>query len=212
MAQTQVSEAIAALKAGEKERARTLLMAVLDDDPQNEDAWLVLSAAIDDVERKRQCLETVLEINPDNQVARRGLERLQPEGERPGAGEIEEAAATPPAPPDATVAAATDPQPAEPAPSPAGSGEAPPLPSFEEQAAERGEAREAESPMEAAAEPSAPPDAIVAAETPPVDDEAPAEGVAQRRQQRWVAIIGIVVGLLLLFMIGVWVVIYFFFL
>ena len=209
MAQQTVNEAIAALKAGDKAEARKLLMAVLDDDPQNEDAWLVLSAAVDDPMRKRQCLETVLEINPDNQVARRGLERLQPPEQAQQAAAQQAAAqqtaehdeiARAPAPPDATVAAATDPQPAEPAP-PADSGDAPPLPTFEQTTA----ATDVEAPMDAAATAPAPPDAVAAAEVPPDDAQTIAQSEARRRQ-RIVAIIGIVVGVLLLLMIGVFLV------
>lgn len=193
MAQNSVNDAIAALKAGNKEEARALLLAILDDEPKNEDAWLVLSAAVDDPRRKLQCLETVLEINPDNQVARRGLERLQPPAEQ-----IQEAAAEPPAPPDAAVAAATDPQPAEPAP-PAQGDDAPPLPSFEQTTA----ATDVEAPLEAAAAAPAPPDAVAAAETPPPDAQDVAASAARQRQRRLVAIIGIVVGALLLLMIVV---------
>jgi len=183
-------------------------MAILDDDPQNEDAWLVLSAAVDDPRRKRQCLETVLEINPENQVARRGLERLQPPAEQAQEA-VQEAAAEPPAPPDAVVAAATEPQPAEPAGPAAETDDAPSLPTFEQATAET----DVEAPMEAAAGAPAPPDAVAAAETPPPGaDETIAEGATRRRSQRFVAIIGIIVAVLLLCMIGVWAFIYFFYL
>ena len=204
MPENSVNEAIQALKAGEKAKARGMLMAILNDEPQNEEAWLVLSAAVDDPERKRQCLETVLELNPDNEVARRGLGRLQSPAEQ-----IEEAAAEPPAPPDAVVADATEPQPAAPAPAepapPTGeseaTGDAASLPTFEQAAPDQ----EVETPMEAAATAPAPPDAIAAAETPPTDTEDDVERMAQRNSRRMVAIFAVIVGILLILMIVVWI-------
>lgn len=205
MAQNTVNEAIQALKAGEKAEARGMLMAILNDEPQNEDAWLVLSAAVDEPERKRQCLETVLEINPDNEVARRGLGRLQPPAEQ-----IEEAAAEAPAPPDAVVAAATDPQPAEPAPAEPVTfadeeeevDDAGAVPTFEQKTPER----EAEAPMEAAATAPAPPDAIAEAETPPPDAEDDAADIARSSSRRMVTLFAAIVAVLLILMIVIWVI------
>ncbi len=67
---------MAALKAGEKDKARALFMAVIDNDENNEQAWLWLSGAVDNDEDKQVCLENVLTLNPNNQAARRGLDKL----------------------------------------------------------------------------------------------------------------------------------------
>jgi len=71
-----LKQGIAALKAGRKAEARNLLMQVVEQDERNEMAWLWLSGAVDTDEERRICLENVLAINPNNGVARRGLESL----------------------------------------------------------------------------------------------------------------------------------------
>jgi hypothetical protein len=80
-----LNQAILAVKAGRKAEARRLLESVLDADERNEQAWLWLSGVLDDVEDRTICLENVLTINPDNQVARQGLAALRatPETGRP---------------------------------------------------------------------------------------------------------------------------------
>lgn len=76
-----LDEAIAAIKAGDKETGRELLANLLQVDYNNEKAWLWLSSVVESDERRRQCLKRVLEINPHNQAAQRGLARLaQKEG------------------------------------------------------------------------------------------------------------------------------------
>ncbi|MCP4426206.1 MAG: hypothetical protein GY803_17080 [Chloroflexi bacterium] len=69
---------IAATKAGEREKARELLMNVLRADEENELAWLWLSGAVQTTDERRICLENVLTLNPDNQLAQRGLAQLGP--------------------------------------------------------------------------------------------------------------------------------------
>ncbi len=71
-----VQAGIAAAKAGEREKARELLLQVVAHDEQNELAWLWLSGVVEADEDRRICLENVLAINPDNRVAQKGLTRL----------------------------------------------------------------------------------------------------------------------------------------
>lgn len=66
-------EGITAVKNGNKEYGRKLLMQVLDVDDRNEKAWLWLSGAVATPEERILCLENVLAINPDNQTAQKGL-------------------------------------------------------------------------------------------------------------------------------------------
>ncbi len=80
-----LSQGIAAAKAGQREQARDLLMQVVQQDQYNEKAWLWLSGVVDSDEDRCLCLENVLEINPDNAWARRGLDRLAPVSEPPTA-------------------------------------------------------------------------------------------------------------------------------
>jgi hypothetical protein len=71
-----LKQGIAACKAGRKAEARALLEQVIEQDDHNEAAWLWMSGAVDTDEDRQICLENVLTINPDNELARRGLERL----------------------------------------------------------------------------------------------------------------------------------------
>ncbi len=78
-----LQEAIAAIKAGDKKTGRAYLAEILQADPENEIGWLWLAGIVESDERRRQCLERVLEINPDNQAARRGLATLPPKPAAP---------------------------------------------------------------------------------------------------------------------------------
>jgi hypothetical protein len=72
-----LKRAIAAAKAGRKVEARRLLEMVLDADERNERAWLWLSDVVESDEERIVCLENVLTINPDNDMARKGLVTLR---------------------------------------------------------------------------------------------------------------------------------------
>jgi hypothetical protein len=69
---------IAAVKAGNRNLALQFLRAALDENPNDEAAWLWMSSVVTTVEEKRECLERVLEINPNSAPARRGLALLGP--------------------------------------------------------------------------------------------------------------------------------------
>ena len=69
---------ITAIKSGQKAKARQLLLQAIEADDKNERAWLWLSGAVEADEEKRICLENVLTINPDNELARKGLAKLAP--------------------------------------------------------------------------------------------------------------------------------------
>lgn len=71
----------------DKNKAKELLLKVVDIDQKNEDAWLYMSGVVDSKEEQIICLENVLSINPDHAIARQGLQKL---GKKP---------APPPAPP-----------------------------------------------------------------------------------------------------------------
>ncbi len=72
----QFKQAVAAFKAGNKDEARNLLMDVVDKDEQHEQAWLYLSALVTSLEEQQICLENVLAINPNNDRAKKGLEKV----------------------------------------------------------------------------------------------------------------------------------------
>jgi tetratricopeptide (TPR) repeat protein len=71
--QERLREGIAAAKAGQRERARDLLMHVVEEDEENLQAWLWLSGVMDGLDDKEVCLENALELDPANEAARKGL-------------------------------------------------------------------------------------------------------------------------------------------
>jgi hypothetical protein len=65
-----------ALSHGDKERARDLLLRVTEHDETNEEAWLWLSGAVEDIEDQEIALLNVIDLNPDNAAAKKGLEQI----------------------------------------------------------------------------------------------------------------------------------------
>jgi tetratricopeptide (TPR) repeat protein len=76
----------AALRAGDRPRARELLSAAVRADPRSAQAWLWLAGALDDHAQQRECLERALALDPQNAAARRGLEAQEAGGRRQEAG------------------------------------------------------------------------------------------------------------------------------
>jgi tetratricopeptide (TPR) repeat protein len=66
-----------AVQQGDLERARELLLKVIELDEENEQAWLWLSGAVDDPSDQQVALENVLALNPNNTAAQAGLLYLQ---------------------------------------------------------------------------------------------------------------------------------------
>ena len=67
---------ITAVREGRHAEARALLKEALQTDAHSEQGWLWMSAAVETDDERRICLERVLAINPNNQTARAGLEKL----------------------------------------------------------------------------------------------------------------------------------------
>jgi uncharacterized protein YjbI with pentapeptide repeats len=70
--------AIAKIKAGDQEAGRLLLSTILKDNPHNEQAWFWLSQVVELDEQRRECLENVLKLNPDHEIAQLELSALPP--------------------------------------------------------------------------------------------------------------------------------------
>jgi hypothetical protein len=66
-----------AARAGERLLAYRLFIRVLDLEPLNEETWLWRAGTSDDPAEMVRCLERVIELNPANDRARRGLAELQ---------------------------------------------------------------------------------------------------------------------------------------
>lgn len=68
-----LQDGITAVKEGQPEKARLLLLKVVDAAEDNESGWLWLSRVVEEDADKRTCLENVLALNPENAAARRLL-------------------------------------------------------------------------------------------------------------------------------------------
>lgn len=68
--------AITAIRSQRQEEGRQLLNLLIQENPNNEMAWLWMSSVVDTDEQRARCLYHVLAINPDSSLARRGLEKL----------------------------------------------------------------------------------------------------------------------------------------
>src|SRR5688500_15914950 len=97
---------IEAARAGDKAEARELFRLVTREDPGNVQGWLWLAGVAEDREEKRAALEHVLDLDPANDLARKGLAALA--GKRAGASAADVA-------PGAAAAAAATPHASEPA-------------------------------------------------------------------------------------------------
>jgi hypothetical protein len=68
--------AITAIRSGRKEEGRQLLNLLIQQNPNDEMAWLWMSSVVNTDEQRARCLYHVLAINPESDIARRGLEVL----------------------------------------------------------------------------------------------------------------------------------------
>ncbi len=68
--------AITAIRAGRKEEGRQLLNLLIQQNPNDELAWLWMSSVVNTDEQRARCLYHVLAINSTNELAHRGLKIL----------------------------------------------------------------------------------------------------------------------------------------
>ena len=68
--------AITAIRSGRKEEGRQLLNLLIQQNPNDEMAWLWMSSVVNTDEQRARCLYHVLAINSTNELARRGLKIL----------------------------------------------------------------------------------------------------------------------------------------
>ena len=70
-------QGISALKTGDRAAARRILAAAVRQSPDDAQAWLWLSAAVEHDQERLDCLRQVLRIEPGNAKASQGIELLQ---------------------------------------------------------------------------------------------------------------------------------------
>jgi tetratricopeptide (TPR) repeat protein len=69
-------EALSAIQAGDRARARDLLTRLLKTDKENPDYWVWMSAVVETTKERTYCLKEVLRLDPQNPSAKRGLAML----------------------------------------------------------------------------------------------------------------------------------------
>jgi len=69
----ELQDAINAIARGDKQKARGMLYAILKEDRNNESAWLLMSQVIDDQQKKLECINRALSINPRSGAAHDSL-------------------------------------------------------------------------------------------------------------------------------------------
>jgi tetratricopeptide (TPR) repeat protein len=77
MLQDKLNSAIIAFKSGDKTVAQQILSELVKSEPNNENAWLWLSACLTNVDHKKYCLNKALSINPNNQNTQKALAQLE---------------------------------------------------------------------------------------------------------------------------------------
>ena len=70
---TIFNEAIEAIKKGDNDRARDLLMRLLRTEKRNPEYWLWMSSVVTSSKERKYCLQNVLQLDASNEVAKRGL-------------------------------------------------------------------------------------------------------------------------------------------
>ncbi len=73
---TALGTALQLVKETRLEEARVLLAEIIRRDPNNEQAWHLLSFALTDPDQQAYALRRVLAINPENRAARSQLSRI----------------------------------------------------------------------------------------------------------------------------------------
>ncbi len=84
-----LGQAQAALATFDRARAHQLLTEVIQRDSNNENAWSLLSGLVSSPQDRRNCLERVLQINPHNISARKGLAELNQGGSYSGTAAVQ---------------------------------------------------------------------------------------------------------------------------
>jgi len=77
-------QGIAAARSGQRDVARSILQNVVRTDPRNEIGWMWLSSVASDDSERLFCLKKLLEVNPQNEFALKGLRALGAEPGRQG--------------------------------------------------------------------------------------------------------------------------------
>lgn len=112
MEDSPLAQGIALFKSGQKQLAAILFTECVTLEPLSETGWLWMAACAESVTEKRSCLLKVLEINPQQEKARKALLLLEP-GEEPALTDITGGVSSAPAQDAAGAVKAVEIDPAE---------------------------------------------------------------------------------------------------
>jgi hypothetical protein len=73
----KLQQAIVATRAGQIEVAQSLLMQLIREEPEDANAWFLLSYLVDSPDRQILYLQKTLELDPENEIARHYQAQLQ---------------------------------------------------------------------------------------------------------------------------------------
>lgn len=77
MVDEKLKEGISVFRTGDKAKAKLIFIEVLKSNPKSETAWMGLSRCVDNEDEERFCLGKVLEVNPQNQTAKKAIDVLE---------------------------------------------------------------------------------------------------------------------------------------
>jgi membrane protein YdbS with pleckstrin-like domain len=69
-------QGITALNAGDQQQARQLFRLALEENPQDVQAWLWLSGAVETDQERLECLQAIIKLDPEHTLASKGIARL----------------------------------------------------------------------------------------------------------------------------------------
>lgn len=70
-------QAVELAREGNREQARELLQELVESNPEDAQAWLLMARLVDDDDEKRICLANVLQLDPSNEAAQKMLQNLE---------------------------------------------------------------------------------------------------------------------------------------
>jgi hypothetical protein len=72
----KLTRAIQLIKEGKKNEGGQILVDLTKANPNDENLWLWLAVCVNNKEKKKEFLQRALNINPENQIAKEGLEKI----------------------------------------------------------------------------------------------------------------------------------------
>jgi hypothetical protein len=78
-----ITQAVASIKSGQRKEGRAMLLQIVESEPHNITALLWMTEVANTTDERRKYLSRILEVDPKNPIALKGLEILGPKDEEP---------------------------------------------------------------------------------------------------------------------------------